>query len=272
MGTAQISAIDGESNGPGPDRAERRRAFIEEMRARRQGGYARAPIVPPTPGFLTPEHRARLERTMRPEIIAGRGYVSIGPENLSWLATQGYARYQFGVGLLSPLWPLTSVDDGHPISDCSQLRRDKPRLNNGGPGKPRQVVELETPADRISLLDVHPSNRDRLRDLYTELWVVSSDLVKADAGASRGMLVASLQGIWNWLGRDGCGGVSVALADFDQLELKKRMVNIVLDAESRAKKRVQDALMRVGSCLQERGAYVATCEIESGLEEYWANE
>jgi hypothetical protein len=258
------------------DEVARRRAFVEEMRASRKraaGGFAKAPIVPPTPDFLTPEHRARLGRALTPEVITARGYLSILPENVSWLTTQGYESYQCGTGLFIPRWPVLSTDfDGHPIPDGSQLRRDKPRLNNGGKGKPRRIVKYETPAHQVSCLDVHPSNRERLRDLYTELWL-SEGIIKCDAGASNGMLIVSLQGVWNWLGRDGRGGASAALPDFDALGLKERIVIAIFDADSREKKSVYDALVRVTGYLRKRGAHVVVKELESGdLEDYWTNE
>ena len=256
------------------DEVARRRAFVEQIRAqRRGGGFAKAPWIAPTPGFLTPAHRARLERTMTPEIITARGYVSILPENVGWLATQGYAVYQCGTGLFIPMWPVLAADfEGRPRPDGSQLRRDKPRTKNAGPGKPRKVVKYETPANQISCLDVHPSNRSRLRDLYTELWVTEG-IVKADAGASHGMLIVSLQGVWNWLGRDGRGGASAALPDFDALGLKGRIVITVFDADSRDNKHVYDALVRLSGYLRKRGAVVGVKELATGdLEDYWANE
>jgi Domain of unknown function (DUF3854) len=256
------------------DEVARRRAFVEEMRAsRKRAGFAKPPIIPPTPGFLTPEHRARLDRALTPEIIAGRRYVSILEENVSWLATQGYESYQRGTGLFIPRWPVLSTDfDGRPVPDGSQLRRDKPRTQNAGKDKPRKIVKYETPVHQGSCLDVHPSNRERLRDLHTELWATEG-LVKADAGASHGMLVISLLGVWNWLGRDGRGGASAALPDFDALGLKERIVITIFDADSRINKHVYDALVRFSGYLRKRGAHVAIRELESGdLEDYWTNE
>src|SRR5205823_1649783 len=125
--------------------------------------------------------------------------------------------YQCGTGLFIPRWPVLSTDfDGHPVPDGSQLRRDKPRTKDARKGKPRRIVKYETPVGQVSCFDVHPLLRDRLRQLTTELWV-SEGIIKCDAGASHGLLTTSLQGVWNWLGRDGRGGASAALPDLDAL-------------------------------------------------------
>lgn len=235
-------------------------------------GFARATWTAPTPGFLTPEHRRRLERTLTPEIIRGRGYMSILPDSAEWLVTQGYAPYQCGAGLFIPRWPILSTDfDGHSVPSGSQLRRDVPRTNFGGAGKPRRIVKYETPAKQVSCFDVHPSMRERLRDLDTPLWITEG-IIKADAGASHGLCIVSLQGVWSWLGRDGRGGASAALPDFDALGLKGRLVIVVFDADSRAKKSVYGALVRLMSYLTARGSNVYVKELESGdLEDFYAN-
>jgi hypothetical protein len=235
-------------------------------------GFARAAWIAPTPGLLIPEHYARLKKTMTDEIIRQRGYMSILPDSAEWLVTQGYAPYQRGAGLLIPRWPILSTDfDGRPIPSGSQLRRDVPRTNFGGQGKPRRIVKYETPAKQVSAIDVHPAVRERLRDLRTPLWI-SEGLIKCDAGASHGLCIVSLQGVWSWLGRDGRGGASAALPDFDALGLKGRVVIVVFDADSREKKSVHGALVRLMSYLTARGSIVRVKELDSGdLEDYYAN-
>ena len=57
--------------------------------------------------------------------------------------------------------------------------------------------------DEKMILDVPPTCQPMLGDPSVDLWITEGTK-KADAGASRGLCIIALLGVWNWRGRNDC--------------------------------------------------------------------
>jgi hypothetical protein len=125
-----------------------------------------------------------------------------------------------------------------------QIRPDAPRKNNRG--KP---IKYETPAGSPIRLDVHPSQKERVKDASVPLWITEG-VKKADGLASRGQCVVALQGVWCWQ-KDG-----VPLQDWEDVRLWGRSVCVIFDSDVTTNPKVQSALEGLVSFLEGRGARV----------------
>jgi hypothetical protein len=125
-----------------------------------------------------------------------------------------------------------------------QIRPDNPRKN--GKGKP---IRYETPAGSAIHLDVHPSQKERVRDASVPLWITEG-VKKADSLVSRGQCVVALQGVWCWQ-RDG-----VPLHEWEDVRLWGRHVCVIFDSDVMTNLKVQAALEGLVGFLRGRGARV----------------
>lgn len=129
-----------------------------------------------------------------------------------------------------------------------QIRPDRPRHNNKG-----QAAKYEMPSGQRMVLDVPPAAREWIRDPQRALYITEG-VKKGDSGASRGLCVVSLLGVWNFRGANEFGG-RTALGDWEAVALNaERPIYIVFDSDVSRKPEVHKALIRLRSLLIGRGA------------------
>jgi len=199
---------------------------------------------------LLPHHKALLDASgVSPEVAEARGYRSITTR--AELARLGFGRKQLIVPtLLIPVWSVTGERASY------QHRPDNPRVINGKP------LKYETPKGSRMLLDVHPFARLQLGDPSIPLFITEG-VRKGDAAVSRGLCCVALLGVWNWRGSNERGG-KTALPDWEYVALNGRRVFIVFDSDVMLKAPVHQALARLKSFLEQRGADVALIYLPAG--------
>jgi hypothetical protein len=192
---------------------------------------------------LSSEHEALIRRSaISPEVARGRGYRTVTEKTV--LRRYGFSEAQRRVPAL-----LIPIRDVRGEVALHQLRPDQPRLNKAG-----KAVKYETPRGARMVLDVPPQARSQLSDPALPLWITEGAR-KADAAVSKGLCCVALLGVWNWRGKNEHGGLT-ALADWEQVALKDRRVNVVFDSDVVGKVEVQRALSRLRAFLEGRGAEV----------------
>jgi hypothetical protein len=105
------------------------------------------------------------------------------------------------------------------------------------------------------VLDCHPSNAERLMDPREDLWITEG-CCKSDSGASRGLVVLSVQGVWGW-SQD-----KAPHPDWSRIPLANRTVYLAFDADVVEKEPVRKALYALSEFLLDRRAipYVVPLE------------
>lgn len=209
---------------------------------------------------LTPSHRAMLAASsIRPEVIAARGYRSIVTQaDMEELRELGFAPDQCRPGLLIPVYSPTGDVVLH------QLRPDQPRMRDGKP------LKYETPAGAKMRLDIPPAARQWIRD-PSRMLIITEGVKKADSAVSRGLCCVALLGVYNFRGENEYGGLT-ALGEWEDVafEMKKdskkrsRTVYICFDSDVTTKPQVQAALARLKAFLESRGAKVAVIYLPDG--------
>ncbi len=201
--------------------------------------------------ILLDQHRALIGGSaIDPAVAAERGYRSVTrPEELRQL---GFSAAQCRVPAL--LVPIHGVR-GNIAS--YQLRPDSPRVGDGG-----RAIKYETPRGSAMVLDVHPRVRGWLDDPTCELWITEGAR-KADSGISLGLCVIALLGVWNWRGKNEKGGLTT-LADWEAIALNDRDVFVVFDSDVMTKPPVFEALKRLRSFLESRGAHIKVVYLPDG--------
>ncbi len=180
-------------------------------------------------------------------VIQARGYRTIDdPADLRKL---GFVPSQCRVpGLLLPLW----TTDGH--NGLNVYRPDNPRVVHDRKTGQDKAIKYEVPKGTSTRLDCPPPCRPMLADPSVRLWITEGQK-KADSLASQGLCAVALLGVWNFVGKNAAGGVTL-LADFDYIALNARDVVICFDSDVMTKREVQQALERLTEHLQRKGAHV----------------
>jgi hypothetical protein len=129
-----------------------------------------------------------------------------------------------------------------------QHRPDHPRIVDGKP------LKYEIPRGSRMVLDVPPPARPWLGDPLRPLFITEGSR-KADSAVSRGLCCLALLGVWSWRGTNEHGGAT-ALADWELVALKGRVVYLVFDSDVTIKPTVFAALDRLKAFLESRGALV----------------
>ena len=213
---------------------------------------------------LLDHHRQLIDNSaIWPEVASERGYRSAMSK--AELRRLGFTDRQCRVpALLIPIWSV----GGEIIS--YQIRPDGPRINERG--KP---VKYETPGGSRMVLDVPPRARAGLGDPSIPLFVTEG-IRKADSAVSRGLCCIALPGVWNWRGSNEQGG-KVALADWESVALNGRQVYIAFDSDVMLKPEVHQAMGRLKTFLESRGANMALVYLPAGdggakmgLDDYFA--
>ena len=195
---------------------------------------------------LSDNHRDMLleKSGISSEVVEARGYHTA--ETKAELKRLGFAGYQLKVpALVVPMYG----PDGSKVNH--QIRPDDPRFNNDG--KP---IKYETPSKSGVVLDCHPSNIERLKDPTVPLWITEG-VRKGDSGATRGLVVVSLQGVWCWQ-RGG-----TPLPEWNHIPLANRIVYVAFDADIVHKVPVRQALAGLVDFLWERRAVVYVVPLEA---------
>jgi hypothetical protein len=200
---------------------------------------------------LLPQHAALLRASgISPNVAHEREYVSV--ERKARLHERGFSARQQNVPAL--LIPLHGVDGG--IAGY-QARPDTPRI-----GKKNKPVKYEMPAGQRMVLDCHPRVRARLGDPHGPL-LITEGVRKADAAITVGLDCVAVLGVWNWRGTNEQGG-KAALADWEVVALNDRRVLIAFDSDVMVNRAVYEALTRLKSLLDSRGADVNLIYLAAG--------
>lgn len=199
---------------------------------------------------LTAAHAAMLEASaVDADVAHERGYVTVNEKAM--LARAGFSTAQQIVpGLLIPTWNV------HGIRASYQYRPDRPRSKNG------RELKYETPAAKPGLVNAHPRIISKLGDPADTLWITEG-AKKADAAVSVGITCVSIPGVWSWRGRNGHDG-KTALACWETIALNGRNVVLAFDSDAATNVNVHDALGRLRSFLESRGAKVKFCTLPDG--------
>ena len=134
----------------------------------------------------------------------------------------------------------------------------KPDRPPGDPktGKPRKYANEQGHANVIDVHPRHTRTRDMggsvtripaIQDVSEPLWITEG-IKKADALTSRGYCAMALYGVFNW--RSSLG----TLGDWEDIELKGRLIVICFDADARDNANVARAMARLGKWLESRRA------------------
>ena len=199
---------------------------------------------------LLPQHAALLTASaIADEIALARGYRSV--EQKARLTELGFASTQARVpALLIPIWNV------HGEIALYQTRADEPRIVDG------KAVRYETPLRSRMVLDVPPTCRRNLGNPGVPLFVTEG-IRKDDAAASVDLCCVALLGVWNFRGSNEFGGTT-ALADWESIALKDRVVYLVFDSDVMTKISVYAALARLKAFLEGRHAHVQLIYLPSG--------
>jgi hypothetical protein len=182
------------------------------------------------------------ESGISPEVAKARGYRSITKK--AELRALGFTERQLRVpALVIPIWGVA----GEVV--LYQARPDQPRIDKRG-----QAVKYETLAESKMAIDVPPMARQFLGDPSRPLFITEG-VRKADSAVSKGLCCVALLGVWNFRGTNELGG-QTALADWESIHLRGREVYIVFDSDVMTKREVHQALARLKTFLESRGANV----------------
>lgn len=200
-----------------------------------------------TPRPLSEQHRLVLTEGsgISPAVIAERGY---------WTATSvadldglGFKGTQKGSG--TDLFPALVIPQHDPTGELthSVLRYDRPRTRRDG-----GVIKYEQPAGYGLRLDVPPRCLAGLRDAGRPLWWTEG-AKKADALASRGVVVANTPGVDGWRS-------PTAIPDLFGIPFKERDVVCAYDSDVLAKPAVRLAVVALARWMGQRGGVVAVVD------------
>jgi putative DNA primase/helicase len=189
-----------------------------------------------------------------PEVVAERGcYTTTIKADLE---RKGFSRNQQLVpGIVFPIHGPDGEEKFH------FLRPDSPRYKDGKPHK------YEFPRGQSMAMDVPPRCKKDIDDPTVPLWITEGPK-KADSGASRGLCMLDIIGVWNWRGTNPKGGKTV-LPELDLIAWKDRQDNprkvfLAFDSDIMQKMPVYQALERLRELLNYKGADVWIIYLPSG--------
>jgi hypothetical protein len=213
---------------------------------------------------LLPQHQEKLASSaISDDVAASRGYRSA--TKAAELRHFDFAPAQRSVpGLIIPLFDIRGEPAG------ALYRPDDPRWQGG------KRLKYEKAAGQANRLDVPPGVLPVLADPSVDL-IITEAPIKADSAVSAGLPCVAINGVYGWRGRNAQGGTT-ALADFDDIALKDRMVSIAFDSDIASNADVHRAAQRFGQFLENRGARVNYARIppaadggKQGLDDWLAN-
>lgn len=199
---------------------------------------------------LRPEHLALLKGSaISDQVARQRGYRSVTSK--AELKRLGFSDRQARTpALLIPIW------DVHGQVATYQARPNDPRVDE------RRTIKYETPVKTRLVIDAPPRVREALSDPSKRLFITEGTR-KADSGASQGLTIIGLMGVWGWLGTNPQGG-KTALIDWRSIALNGREVFLCFDSDVTTKSAVYQALAQLKEFLESRGADVAIIYLPPG--------
>src|SRR5262245_3523299 len=198
--------------------------------------------------ILTLEHFAQLcnGSGIAEEIIVERGYRSLTLRTA--LSEYGFSANQCKAvpGLLIPQWGTDGSNGRYTFKPDTPVEKFDKRKNK------MRISKYLNPAGEGIRLDCAPRCRPRHGNPAVGLWITEGTK-KGDAGASHGLCVIVLNGVWGFKGQNQFSAVTV-LADWDHVALKGRTVNIAFDSDVVNVPEVRWALDRLVAFLKSKGA------------------
>jgi hypothetical protein len=173
-----------------------------------------------------------------------------------WGETDAQGRQiDLGPGIL---FPIGTVYDGLTY----QYKPDQPRQRSKDDGT-YQTIKNETCGG--SRLAIHVPRRVRrwLKTRTRELWITEG-CKKTLSGVSPGPCIIGLMGVDGWVVRTQPNIRSDPLPDWDEIELKGRIVFVSFDSDVMTKPEVKCARDRLTAFLRKRGATVVPVYIPNG--------
>jgi P4 family phage/plasmid primase-like protien len=193
---------------------------------------------------LSPDHWRELviESSIDPALVLARGYATMDASTATFIKRQGITPRALEAEHFPGLLVIMHAPDGDGLT--FQWKPATPVI--GRNGKPQKYIS------RVAdpRLDIHPAQLPLLADLDRRLWI-GEGVKKGDALATRDELAINLTGVWNWRTKDG------PLPDWEHVPVKGRQVVICYDADAWTKPNVLQAMVRLGTWLQSRGARVS---------------
>jgi hypothetical protein len=196
---------------------------------------------------LLPQHADSLSASgISNQVIEARGYRSVVTK--AELRRLGFGAHQLLTPtLLAPIWSVNGE------VALYHHRPDEPRARDG------KIAKYEFPSGSRMVVDVHPFNKEKVRDPKVPL-IVTEGVKKADAATSQEICCVGIIGTWNWRGTNEYGG-KTTLPDWDSIALKDRLnhgreVILAYDSDVMRKVQVYQALVRQSEVLKSRGARV----------------
>jgi hypothetical protein len=210
-----------------------------------------------------PQHQALLEASaISPEVARARGYVSVDTKKR--LEDLGITAGRRSVpGLLIPLRRAEGSVWGY------QYRPDKPVAPKGA-----KLRKYETPTGQRNGIDIPLAAKDAMADPSVTLWITEGSR-KADSAVTAGLCCVSLSGVWNWVGKNARGAVTV-IPDWRDIALAGRRIILAFDSDSVVKPGVLHALRELGRYLEGKDAKVEYLHLphdgdaKTGLDDYIA--
>jgi len=227
---------------------------------------------------LTREHRYQLEveSAIPADILAEEGIRSLAgsqelpaPDQMfrhpnswkgqrfpAWGETDSTGRpVDLGPGIL---FPIGTVYDGLTY----QYKPDAPRRRPKDDGT-YQAVKYETCGGSRLALHVPRRVRRWLKHRTCELWITEG-VKKALAGAGAGLCIIGLMGVDGWVVKTQPDVPSDPLPDWDEIELRGRVVYVAFDSDVMTKPEVKGARDRLTAFLRKRAATVVPVYIPNG--------
>lgn len=191
---------------------------------------------------LVPAHAAELlASTIDPDIATERGYTSIGIESRDAVLSARFPPWAAGPDESYPLLFVPMHGPGGGVTGA----QIKPAVAPIGPNG--KAMKYASRRNAPNVLDVHPRNLDRVRDVRTQLWITEG-IKKGDALTSRGLCVVTLTGVFNWRSKLG------TLGDWEDVPVKGRSIVVCFDSDARSNDQVLAAMRRLGNWLVGKGA------------------
>lgn len=209
---------------------------------------------------LTAEHLAQLRdgSGIAEEVIAERGYRSI--TRRADLSQFGFSAEQCRAvpGLLIPQYGPDGSNGRYTFKPDRPVEKFEKRKNK------MRVSKYLNPQGAGIRIDCPPRCIPHLGNPAIDLWITEGTK-KGDSGASHGLCIIVVNGVWGFKGQNEFGGVTV-LADMDHIAWNGRTVNIVFDDDVMVKPEVRRALERLVEILKRKGATVNCVYLPKGAD------
>ncbi|HZO25093.1 MAG TPA: DUF3854 domain-containing protein [Chloroflexota bacterium] len=215
---------------------------------------------------LTPEHWHELtvESAILPEIIAEEGIRSLAGSHELPTPDAMFRHPNSHKGQHFPSWPILGPGILFPIGTVYdaltyQYKADEPRLSPFD-GRP---IKYETCGGSRLVLHVPRRVRRWLKVRTRELWLTEG-AKKALSGAGAGLCIVGLMGVDAWVVKAQPDLPGEPLPDWDEIELRGRLIFIAFDSDVMTKPEVAWSRRRLTAFLRKRGATVVPVPIPHG--------